>query len=129
MTQPQRISQIPQPLPVLQPGVTISLLRRVWFATPANRRHQRSTFLDSIVAVTSADGFAEAKPLIDLSLAEVEARIGAVAPRFVVRFYDPRRKGVQVATFVERSDADTFAAGKQLYAKPAVVRELGKGLV
>lgn len=114
-----------QPLPELAPGVTVPVLRRVWFATPADRRHQRATLLDSIVRV-KVNGYSEAKPLRDLTLAEVEAAIGAVTPRFVVRWYQPGAKGVQATTFVERADADKFAAGKRLHAQPAQVKELTK---
>lgn len=113
-------------LPTLQPGVSVALLRRVWFATPANRRHQRATLLDSIVRV-KVGGYAEAKPLQDLTLTEVESAIGAVAPRYVVRWYQDGLKGVQATTFVEQDDADTFAAGKKLYGKPAKVHALTGG--
>lgn len=113
-----------RPLPQLAAGVSVALLKRVWFATPANRRHQRATLLESIVRV-KVEGYAEAKPLADLTLAEVETILGAVAPRFVVRWYESGKKGVQVQTFVVREDADKFAAGKTLYAKPARVKELG----
>ncbi len=111
-------------LPELQPGVSIALLKRVWFATPANRRHLRATLLESIVCV-DAQGFDSAKPLVDLTLAEVEACIGAATPRFVVSWWEAGKKGVQAQTFVVRDDADKFAVGKRLYTKPATVKELG----
>lgn len=119
-----------RPLPQLAPGVSIALLKRVWFATPANRRHQRATLLESIVCVSVA-GFAHAKPLVELTLDEVERAIGAFAPppRYLVRWYQDGLRGVQATTFVEREDADKFAAGKKLYGKPAVVRDLGRGAV
>lgn len=107
-------------LPQLQPGVSVPLLRRVWNATPLKRKHQRATLLDSIVTVKGA----VAKPLRDLTLAEVEEAIGGIAPRFVVKFYTPGKLGLQFATFVERSDAETFAATKKLYTRAAEVREL-----
>lgn len=113
-----------RPMPQLAAGVSVALLKRVWFATPADRRHQRATLLDSIVRVKVGDN-AAAKPLQDLTLAEVEAAIGAVTPRFVVRWYEAGKKGVQLQTFVVRADADKFAVGKKLYGKPSVVRELG----
>ena len=110
-------------LPVLQLGVTVALLRRVWNATPENRRHQRATLLDSIVRVTH-DGFDYAKPLQDLTLAEVEQSIGAVTPKFVVHWYQAGKRGTQVTTFVERRDAEIFAGGKHLYGRPARVDPL-----
>lgn len=115
-------STAPIALPTLAAGVTVAVLRRVWFATPAECRHKRATLLDSIVVV-DVDGYAMAKPLVELTLAEVEARIGAVSPRFLVRFYEPRR-GKQVATFVERADADAFAVDKKLFAAPAKVEPI-----
>lgn len=114
-----------RPLPQLAPGVSIALLRRVWFATPSDRRHQRATLLESIVLVQTGVGVL-AKPLQELSLAEVEAAIGAVCPRFVLRWYQDGLKGIQAQTFVVREDADKFAEGKRLHGAPAVVRELGK---
>jgi hypothetical protein len=111
-------------LPELAPGVSVALLKRVWNATPANRKHLRGSLLESIVCVT-VGGYSEAKPLRDLSLAEVEKAIGAVTPRFVVRWYQDGLKGVQATTFVVREDADKFAAGKKIYGRPSVVRELG----
>lgn len=112
-----------QPLPELAPGVTVPVLRRVWFATPADRRHQRATLLDSIVTVR-VGGYTGAKPLRDLTLTEVEAAIGAVAPRYLVKFYQVGKLGTQISTFIERADAEAFAAGKKLYTKPAQVEEL-----
>ena len=114
----------PAALPELVPGVSVALLRRVWFATPADRRHQRATLLESIVRVR-VEGYAHAKPLADLTLEEVEAAIGAVAPRFVVRWYEAGKRGVQAQTFVVREDADKFAAGKTLYGRAASVKDLG----
>lgn len=119
MTQPATLTELPS----LQPGVSIALLKRVWFATEAKCKCQRALLLDSIVTV-EVDGCAVAKPLRDLTLAEVERAIGAVAPRFVVRFYQQGLKGVQVQTFVVREDADLFADGKKLYGKPAKVQAL-----
>lgn len=107
----------------LAPGVTVALLRRVWNATPANRRHERATLLDSIVRVNRA-GVAEASPLRELTLAEVEAAIGAVTPRYVVRFYEPGKRGIQACTFLNHADASRFASGKRLYGGPAEVKEL-----
>lgn len=47
------------------------------------------------------------------------------APTFKVRFYDPtasrRGRGVKTAYFSTCAEAEAFAAGKRLYAKPAVV--------
>jgi hypothetical protein len=47
-----------------------------------------------------------------------------VNPTFKVRFYDAKAsrkgKGVKVAYFTDRAEADAFAAGKTLYARPAV---------
>lgn len=119
------VGQVTSALPKLQPGVSVALLRRVWFATPADRRHQRASLLESIVRVR-VGAHAHAKPLADLTLAEVEQAIGAVTPRFVVRWYQDGLKGVQCTTFVVREDADAFAAGKRLYGKPTKVKELGK---
>ncbi len=110
-------------LPTLEPGVTIALLKRVWFATPANRRHERTCLLNSIVLV-KVDGHSHAKPLSELTLAEVEAAIGAVAPRYVVKYYQAGKPGTQVATFVEFADAEKFADGKRLHAQPAQVKSL-----
>lgn len=109
--------------PQLAAGVSVALLRRVWDATPADRKHQRATLLDSIVRV-KVDGYAEAKPLRDLTLAEVERAIGAVTPRFVVRFWQPGKLGTQVATFVELADAERFADDKRLYSRRATVEPL-----
>lgn len=118
--QPASIESVRPELPTLAPGVSVSLLRRAWFATPADRRVQLGTLLESRVLVAG-----RAKALRLLTLDEVEALIGAVTPRFVVRFYDPNKTGVQVQTFVVRGDADKFAEGKRLYGKAAVVKELG----
>jgi len=115
----------PKPLPELAPGVTVEVLRRVWFATPADRKHQRSSLLESIVTV-DAGSQVEAKPLRDLTLAEVESCIGAVTPKFFVRYWRQGKQGVQFATFVERSDADKFASENKLYGEPCKVGELVK---
>lgn len=114
----------PSALTALAPGVSVALLRRVWFATPADRRHQRSSLLESVVKV-KRNGRVEASPLRDLTLVEVEAAIGAVTPRWVVRFYTPGKLGVQLQTFVGERDAEAFAASQRLYAKPAVVLPIG----
>lgn len=119
MIQPMQSIALPQ----LAPGVSIALLKRVWFATPAVCRHQRATLLESIVTVNDG-GHAYAKPLADLTLAEVEAAIGYTPPRFVVRWYETGKKGVQVATFVEAADAARFIVGRTLYGKPAQVKPL-----
>jgi hypothetical protein len=116
-------SSQPQQLPHLAEGVTVALLRRVWAATPEDRRHQRTTLLDSIVTV-SAGGHVYAKPLRDLSLAEVEVRIGAVTPRFFVRFYEHGKKGIQFRTFVNEADAAAFASTARLYGEPAKVQRI-----
>lgn len=123
----------PQALPQLAPGVTVPVLRRVWFATPAESRRQASTLLESCVRVIrpNAGNVPTWPRLRDLTLAEVEAAIGAVTPRYVVRYFDPkasrRGHGVQVATFVEYADAEAFAAGKTLYAEPARVQPIAGG--
>lgn len=114
--QPAVTESVRPEMPVLEPGVSIALLKRVWFATPADRRHQLGTLLESRVLVAG-----RAKTLRLLTLAEVEAAIGAVTPRFVVRYYQPGKLGVQHQTFVVESDAETFAASKRLHARPAVV--------
>ncbi len=110
-------------LPVLAAGVTIASLQRVWHATPADRRQQAASLLESAVLVLRVNGMALVK-LRDLSLDEVEARIGAVTPKFFVRFYAPGKKGVQVATFVNESDANKFAGTHMLHAEPAKVESL-----
>lgn len=109
-------------LPVLAPGVSVALLKRVWFATPADRKHQLGTLLESRVLVAG-----RAKALRLLTLAEVEAAIGAVTPRFVVRYWQPGKLGTQVATFIEQADADAFAVDKRLYGKRATVEPLTSG--
>jgi hypothetical protein len=111
--------------PQLAPGVSIDLLKRVWNATPADRKHQRAQLLDSIVRV-AVDGQCEAKPLRDLTIAEVEQAIGAVTPRFVVRWYEPGKPGTQAQTFVEREDAEHWASTRRLHGNPAQVKELVK---
>lgn len=116
--QPLATESVRPELPVLAEGVSVDLLRRVWNATPADRKHKLGTLLESRVLVAG-----RAKALRLLTLDEVEAAIGAVAPRFFVRFYDARR-GKQVQTFVERADADAFAATHTLFAKPAKVEPL-----
>jgi hypothetical protein len=65
-----------------------------------------------------------AKALRLLTLAEVEMAIGAVTPRYVVRWYQPGTVGAQVTTFIEKADAEAFAAPRKLYGRPAVVRPL-----
>ena len=114
--QPAATESVRPELPTLQPGVSVHLLRRVWFATPADRRVQLGTLLESRVLVAG-----RAKTLRLLTLEEVEAAIGAVTPRYVVRYYDPTRTGVQVATFVGESDAEAFAKARRLYGRPAAV--------
>lgn len=106
-------------LPTLEPGVSVALLRRVWFATPIDRRHQLDTLLESRVLVAG-----RVKALRLLTLAEVEAAIGAVTPRFFVRWYDPTKTGTQLQTFVEQSDAKTFCVGKRLYGMPAIPKPI-----
>lgn len=118
--QPATTESVRPSIPELAPGVSIALLRRVWFATPAHQRHEMGSLLESRVLVAG-----RAKALKLFTLAEVEAAIGAVTPRFVVRFYEPTRIGVQVKTFFEERDAETFAASKRLYARPAVVLPIG----
>lgn len=114
--QPRTTESVLPELPTLQPNVTVPLLRRVWFATPSDKRQQLATLFDSRVLVAG-----RAKALRLLTLDEVERAIGAVTPRYVVRFYDPRRAGVQVQTFVVEADADKFASERRLYGRPAVV--------
>lgn len=121
MIQPATIAALPH----LAAGVSVALLRRVWDATPADRKHQRATLLDSIVRV-KVNGYAEAKPLRDLTLAEVEAAIGAVTPRFFVRFWEQGKRGIQFKTFVECSDAEAFASKNRLYGEPAKVGSLSR---
>lgn len=113
-------------LPELAPGVSVALLRRVWNATPAERKHQRATLLDSVVVVPR-NGHLEAAPLRELTLPEVERVLGAVTPRFVVRFWESGKRGVQVSTFVEESDAAAFARGKRLHGRSAQVEALTRG--
>lgn len=122
---PPVVHTVQAALPVLAPGVSVALLKRVWNATPTNRKHLRGSILESIVCVVIG-GLQHAKPLHELTLAEVEQAIGAVTPRFVVRWYQDGLKGVQATTFVVRADAETFAAGRRLYGRPSTVRELGK---
>jgi hypothetical protein len=109
-------------LPTIASGLSLDVLRRCWHATPADKRIQRQTILESSVWVESRRALVA---VADLSLAEVEERIGAVTPKFFVRFYDPKRTGTQVLTFVNKSDADAFAKSKTLYGEPAKVEPLG----
>jgi hypothetical protein len=124
---PSSIPPVLVALPTLAPGVTLELLRRVWNATPEDRRHQRATLLDSIVPVKRG-GVVYAKPLKDLTLAEVEAAIGAVTPKFFVRWYQHAARGVKggekVRTFINRKDAEDFVVGKNLHGRPAKVEPL-----
>lgn len=119
------LATVPPPLPTLQPGVSLDLLRRVWAATPADYRVQGVTILDSKV-MTLRDGVTALVRMSELTLREVERAIGAVTPRFLVRHYQAGRRGVQVKTFVNRYDAEIFAVSKTLYARPAVVEEIGR---
>lgn len=118
------IPPAPIALPEIVSGVTVTTLRRVWFATPESARTQARSLIESSVVVERGGVTALVK-LVDLTLPEVEARIGAVTPKFVVRFYDPSKKGIQATTFVNERDARTFAAGKRLYGNPAQIKELG----
>jgi hypothetical protein len=121
------IPPAPMPVPELAAGVTVELLKRVWHATPANHRRLVTGPFDSKVLV-ARDGVAAYVRLIDLTLGEVEAVIGARAPKHFVRYYQQAARGVQsgikVATFVNRSDAEAFAAGKVLHGRPAKVGDL-----
>jgi hypothetical protein len=117
--QPRTAESVRPELPTLQPGVSIALLRRVWFATPSDRRVQLSSLLESRVLVAG-----RAKALRLLTLAEVEQAIGAVTPRYFVRWYQPGKVGAQITTFVEQTDAEQFAAPRKLYGRPAVVRPI-----
>ncbi len=121
------IPPAPLPVPQLAPGVTVELLKRVWHATPANHRRLVTGPFDSKVVV-ARNGVAAYVKLTELTLAEVEAVIGARAPKHFVRYYQQAARGVQagikVATFVNRSDAEAFAKGKTLYGKDAKVGDL-----
>jgi hypothetical protein len=117
--QPHTTESVRPELPTLNPGVSLALLRRVWFATPADRRVQLSTLLESRVLVAG-----RAKALKLFTLDEVEAAIGAVTPRFVVRFYEAGKVGAQHQTFIVESDAETFAASKRSHRRTAVVLPL-----
>lgn len=114
------------PLPTLAAGLTIQLLRRVWYATLVEDRRDGAYLLDSSIFVRR-DGALEYVRLRDLTLAEAEATIAAVKPRFVVRYYATGLPGTQVATFVNRIDADDFASGKRLHGRPAFVQPLTRG--
>jgi hypothetical protein len=50
------------------------------------------------------------------------------APRWFVRYYCPRMskrgQGVQVRHFVNRAEAEEFAAKNRLYSRPAKVEEV-----
>lgn len=106
-------------LPTLQPGVSVSLLQRAWAATPAEHRLQLANIFESRIVICN-----RTRTMKTLTVAEIEQAIGAATPRFFVRFYQHGLAGVQVRTFVVRSDAEEFAAGKALYGRPAVVQDL-----
>jgi hypothetical protein len=110
-------------LPQLAEGVTVAVLRRVWAATPAEAKREAATVLESTVLVLRADGNQHVR-LRDLTLAEVERAIGAVTPKYVVRFYEYGKRGTQAQTFVEYADGERFAAGKKLYGEPARVQPI-----
>lgn len=110
-------------LPVIASGQPVSVLRRCWFATLSDDRQQRSTLIESSVRIGR-----EWVRLVDLTLEQIEAVLGAVTPRYVVRWYEAGKTGIQAATFVEHRDAVAFAKGKRLYAGPAEIKSLGGAL-
>lgn len=94
--------------PQLAAGVSLALLQRVWDATPSDRRWQRQQFLDNIVRVKRGN-HAEARPLCELTLVDVERAIGSTSPSYVVHYFDVVAAKRRCRTFVNFDDAKQFA--------------------